>query len=210
MLLAALASPADAHHLGTIVPRDDEVTVAFKRVRSLLKEGRFDLAARECEGTPLGRRLAEVSGRGAPDVQGEVRAAIARGDGPGAEQALMRFFLVVLRGLVGEALRRANDAGLPGRAQADQALKLLAAGWRYYNLVDYILYQRDAKAALRIRLAFEDAEFALGGSRAPQARYDAAAARRALEEFRGLLAQILEATMPAAPRSSLTCGALLA
>ncbi len=209
--LAALAAPAGAHHLGTIVPRDDEVTVVFKRVRGLLKEGRFDLAARECEGTPLGRRLAEASGRGGgPDVRAEALAALARRDAPGMEQALMRFFLVVVRGLVGEALGRVNDGGLAERVKADQAIKLLAAGWRYYNLVDYTLYRHAAKAALRVRLAFEDAEFALGGSRSQQARYDGAAARLALEKFQALLAEVLDVTAPAAPRSSLTCVAPLA
>jgi hypothetical protein len=201
LLAAALlvtAAPLEAHHLGAIVPRDDEVTVAYKRVRGLLKEGRFDLAARECEGTPLGLRLAEASRGGPPDVRGEVMDALARRDAPGTERALLRFFLVVVRNLGGEALRRVNDPGLAQRAQAEQALKLLAAGWRYYNLVDYTLYQRDVKAALRVRLAFEDAEFALGGSRAPQARYDGTAARRALEKFQALLAEILAATAPAA------------
>jgi hypothetical protein len=198
--LLAISAPLEAHHLGVIVPRDDEVTLAFKRVRGLLKEGRFDLAAQECEGTPLGRRLVEASRGGTPDVSGEVRAALARRNVPGAELALLRFFLVVVRDLVGEALRRVNDPGLAERAQAEQALKLLAAGWRYYNLVDYTLYQREAKAALRARLAFEDIEFALGGSSSRQVRYDAAAARLALEKFRTLLGEILAATAPARGR----------
>ncbi|HEY7677636.1 MAG TPA: hypothetical protein VIG69_11220 [Candidatus Methylomirabilis sp.] len=198
--LLAIAAPLEAHHLGVIVPRDDEVTVAFKRVRGLVKEGRFDLASRECEAVPLGPRLAEASRGGPPDVRGEVRGALARRDAPGTELALLRFFLVVVRDLAGEALRRVNDPGLAERAQAEQALKLLAAGWRYYNLVDYTLYQREAKAALRARLAFEDIEFALGGSKSRQARYDAAAARLALEKFRALLGEILAAPAPARGR----------
>lgn len=56
LALSVAAGPAGAHHLGAIVPRDDEVTLRFKRIRSLIKEARFDLAARECEDTPLGRR----------------------------------------------------------------------------------------------------------------------------------------------------------
>jgi hypothetical protein len=196
---AISAIPAGAHHLGVIVPRDDEVTLGFKRIRGFLKEGRFELAARECEATPLGRRLVEVGGRGAPAVGDEVREALTRRDAPAAELALMRFFLVLLRGLLGEALVRVNDGGLAERARADAALKLLAAGWRYYNLVDYTLYQRDVKAALRVRLAFEDAEFAAGGSRARSARYDGAAARRSLGAFQGLVTEILEATAPGAP-----------
>lgn len=198
LVAIALAAPAAAHHLGVIVPQDDEVTLAFKRIRGLLAGGRFDLAARECEGTPLGRRLAEASRGGTPDVRAEVRAALARRDAAGTELALMRFFLVVVRGLLGEALARVNDPGLAERTKADQALKLLAAGWRYYNLVDFTLYRRDAKAALRARLAFGDAEFALGGSKSRQARYDGAAARRALEQFRALLAEVLDATAPPA------------
>ena len=197
--LLAISAPLEAHHLGAIVPRDDEVTVAYKRVRGLLKEGWFDLAARECEGAPLGRRLAEASRPGAPDVRGEVMAALARRDAPGTELALLRFFLVVVRDLAGEALRRVNDGALAERARADQALKLLAAAWRYYNLVDYTLYQRNVKAALRARLAFEDAEFALGGTKSRQARYDGTAARRALEQFLALLAEVLDATAPGVP-----------
>lgn len=199
LVLGAWGPPAAAHHLGVIVPRDDEVTLGFKRVRALLKEGRFHLAARECEATPLGRRLAEVSTQGGPDVRAEVRAAIAQRDGPGAEQALMRFFLAVLRGLLGEALARVDDPGPPERARAEQALKLLAAAWRYYNLVDFTLYQRDAKAALRARLAFEDAEASLGGTKAKGARFDPPAARRALGAFRALVSEILEATAPPDP-----------
>ena len=197
--LAAPAAPAFAHHLGVIVPQDDEVTAVFKRVRALLSEGRFDLAARECEDTPLGRRLAEASRGGPPDVRAEVLGALARHDAPGTELALLRFFLVVVRNLAGEALRRVNDPGLSERAQGEQALKLLAAGWRYYNLVDYTLYRREAKAALRVRLAFEDVEFALGGTKSRQARYDGAAARRALEQFLALLAEVLDATAPGVP-----------
>jgi len=192
--LTLLPAPTIAHHLGVIVPRDDEVTLVFKRVRGLLKEGRFDLATRECDATPLGRRLDEMSRRGPPDVRAEVRAALARRDAPGTELALARFFLVTLRGLLGEALARVNDAGLAERVKGDQALKLMAAGWRYYNLMDYTLYQRDVKAALRIRLAFEDAEFALGGSKAKQARYDEAGARRVLGTFQALVSEILGAT----------------
>jgi hypothetical protein len=197
-VLATPGGPAAAHHLGVIVPRDDEVTLVFKRIQGFLKERRFDLATKECEATPLGRRLAEVSGPGAPDVRAELRAALARRDAAGTELALARFFLVLLRGLLGEALGRVNDGGLAERTKADQSLKLLAAGWRYYNLVDYTLYQRDVKAALRVRLAFEDAEAALGGSRAQQARFDEAAARLALERFRALASEILEGTAPAA------------
>ena len=197
--LTLLPAPTIAHHLGVIVPRDDEVTLVFKRVRGLLKEGRFDLATRECDATPLGRRLDEVSRRAPPDVRAEVRAALARRDAPGTELALARFFLVIVRGLVSEAVSRVQDAALTERVKADQALKLLAAGWRYYNLADYAIYQRDVKAALGVRLAFEDAEFALGGGRAKQARYDGAAARRTLEAFRALVAKILDETAPGAP-----------
>ena len=197
--LAVLAAPGSAHHLGLIVPPDDDVTLGYKRIRSVIKEGRFDLAARECGATPLGRRLDEASRQSPPDVSSEVRAAIARRDAPGTELALARFFLVIVRGLVSEAVSRVQDAALTERVKADQALKLLAAGWRYYNLADYAIYQRDVKAALGVRLAFEDAEFALGGGRAKQARYDGAAARRTLEAFRALVAKILDETAPGAP-----------
>jgi len=199
VLLVLLAAPAGAHHLGFIVPPDDEVTLGYKRIRSFLKAGRFELAARECGATPLGRRLDEASRRAPPDPGGEVRAAIARRDVPGTELALARFFLVILRGLLDEALSRVRDASLAPRVKADQALKLLAAGWRYYNLADYAIYQRDVKAALGVRLAFEDAEFALGGGKAKQARYDEGAARRTLEAFRALVSRILDETAPGTP-----------
>ena len=199
VVLAIPAAPGSAHHLGFIVPPDDDVTLGYKRIRSVIKEGRFELAARECGATPLGRRLDEASRHAPPDVRNEVRAAIARRDAPGTELALARFFLVIVRGLVSEAVSRVQDAALTERVKADQALKLLAAGWRYYNLADYAIYQRDVKAALGVRLAFEDAEFALGGGKAKQARYDEGAARRTLEAFRGLVAKILEETAPGAP-----------
>jgi hypothetical protein len=57
-----------------------------------------------------------------------------------------------------EADRHLADPVPAPPARAAAARKLLEAIWRYYNLVDFALTQRDAKAATGIRLAFEEAE----------------------------------------------------
>ena len=46
------------------------------------------------------------------------------------------------------------------------AQKFLEAIWRYYNLVDFVVGQNDPKAAVAVRLAFDEAE---GDAKAPPA-----------------------------------------
>ena len=56
-----------------------------------------------------------------------------------------------------EADRQARGPG-PADTRRAAARRFLEAIWRYYNLVDYTVSQRDAKAAAGVRLAFEEAE----------------------------------------------------
>ena len=49
--------------------------------------------------------------------------------------------------------------------RAATGLRFLEAIWRYYNLVDFAVSQYDPKAAVAVRLAFDEAEgYAEGGT----------------------------------------------
>jgi hypothetical protein len=70
----------------------------------------------------------------------------------------MIFFVGLIRDLALEADRRLADASEPAAARTAAGQKLLEAMWRYYNLVDFVVSQNDPKAAVAVRLAFDDAE----------------------------------------------------
>jgi len=64
---------------------------------------------------------------------------------------------------------RLADAREPAQARVTTGLKLLEAIWRYYNLVDFNVGQYDPKAAVTVRLAFDEAEGYAQGSPVPAA-----------------------------------------
>ena len=45
--LGLLAGVAGAHHLGVYVPRDDQITASFKRMKVFLEQRRADLLRKE-------------------------------------------------------------------------------------------------------------------------------------------------------------------
>ena len=70
----------------------------------------------------------------------------------------MIFFAGLVRDLALEADRRLADATEAAAARVAAAQKFLEAMWRYYNLVDFAVGQNDPKAAVAVRLAFDEAE----------------------------------------------------
>ena len=82
--------------------------------------------------------------------------ALQRGDAPEAERGLMVFVVALARDLALEADRQLAAARADARAAIGR--KFLEAIWRYYNLVDFLVTQRNARAATTVRLAFDEAE----------------------------------------------------
>ena len=70
----------------------------------------------------------------------------------------MIFFAALARDLALEADRQLGDARADAEARAATGRKFLEAIWRYYNLIDFVVTQRDNKSAVAIRLAFDEAE----------------------------------------------------
>src|SRR5207249_2155938 len=75
---------------------------------------------------------------------------------PEAERGLMVFVVALARDLALEADRQLAAARADARAAIGR--KFLEAIWRYYNLVDFLVTQRNARAATTVRLAFDEAE----------------------------------------------------
>jgi len=60
------------------------------------------------------------------------------------------------------ALERLRRADLPPQRRREQVRRVLDAAWRYYNLADFAVVSRDARASVALRLRFEDAYTYLG------------------------------------------------
>lgn len=154
---------ASAHHVGTAIPKDTEVSANFKQIKSSIQAGRFDVALKLFEGGALRAEMERLERRLPAGLKDGLRAALRAGDARGAEVRLMAFMLSLARDFVREADLRLADAKVSQMARMAQVWKLLEAVWRYYGLVDFAVYQRDVKAALGMRLAFDDAESAVCG-----------------------------------------------
>ena len=70
----------------------------------------------------------------------------------------MVFFAALARDLALEAERRMADLTLSRDARTAIGQRFLEAIWRYYNLVDFAVAQRDDKTSVAVRLAFDEAE----------------------------------------------------
>lgn len=165
LVLVALAStPAAAHHVGAYVPRDNEVSTNFKQIKFSAQAGKFGVALKLYEEGALRRELLRQA-RGLPaGLDASIEQALKAGDGPAVEGGLMVFFAALVRDLALEADRQLGDAQAAPAARVAGGGKFLDAIWRYYNLVDFAVSQRDPKAATAVRLAFEEAE---GHAKAP-------------------------------------------
>jgi hypothetical protein len=178
ILVVLVAAPATAHHVGAYVPRDNEISANFKQLKFSIQARKFDVATRLFETGAIQAEMRAQAGRLPPSLEETTRAALAAGDGPRAERGLMVFFAALIRDLALEADRRLADTreSVPARVATGQ--KLLEAIWRYYNLVDFTVGQYDPKAAVAIRLAFDEAEGYAQGSPAPAGNTAAPESRR--------------------------------
>jgi hypothetical protein len=158
LLVALAAGPAAAHHVGAYVPRDNEVSANFKQIKFAIQARKLDVALRLFESGALRAEMRAQAARFPAGLEDRTRAALAAGDGPRAERGLMIFFAGLVRDLALEADRRLADATEAPAARVAAAQKFLEAMWRYYNLVDFVVGQNDPKAAVAVRLAFDEAD----------------------------------------------------
>jgi hypothetical protein len=162
LAVLGLAVPATAHHTGVYTPKDNAITTNFKDVKFSVQAGKFDVALSRYDAGPL---RAEMRARAASlpaGLEERTRAALVAHDVPGVEQGLMVFFAALARDLAAEAQRR-----LAAGATTPAVAPFLEAIWRYYNLVDFAVGQRDARASVAMRLAYEDAETAVRPAATP-------------------------------------------
>jgi hypothetical protein len=96
----------------------------------------------------------------------------------------MVFFVALAHDLAREADRQLAATTAPPVAVAQRFLEAI---WRYYNLVDFAVGQRDPAASTAMRLAYDDAESALRAAPAADAARLRASFRR-LAEILGRLA----------------------
>jgi hypothetical protein len=157
-LVVAWAEPVRGHHVGAYVPRDNDVSTNFKQLKFSLQAGKFEVASRLYETGALKRELRARAASLPPALESRIREALKAGDARAAETGLMIFFAALVRELALEADRMLADGRGPAKARVASANKFLEAIWRYYNLVDFAVTQRDPKVATGVRLAFEDAE----------------------------------------------------
>ena len=167
--------PALAHHVGAYVPRDNEVSANFKQIKFSIQARKFDVALRLFEAGALRADMRAQAARLPAGLEEATRAALGAGDGPRAERDLMVFFAVLIRDLALDVDGRLADTKAAAAVRAAAGRKYLEAIWRYYNLVDFAVTQYDPKAAVAVRLAFDEAEgyaqggpAAVGGSAAPE------------------------------------------
>jgi len=176
-LAAIAAEPAAAHHVGAYVPRDNEISANFKQIKFSIQARKFDVALRLFETGAVRAEMRAQAARLPGGLEEATRAALGAGDGPRGERCLMVFFATLIRDLALDADRRLAGTREAAAARVAAGQKFLEAIWRYYNLVDFAVTQYDPKAAVTVRLAFDEAEgyaqggkAAGGGSVGPEAR----------------------------------------
>jgi len=167
VLVVIAGRPAAAHHVGTYVRSDNEISANFKQIKFSIQAGKFDVARRLFESGAVRAEMRSQAARLPAGLEEATRAALGAGDGLRAERCLMEFFAGLSRDLALEADRRLADTKETTAARAAAGQKFLEAIWRYYNLVDFTVSQYDPKAAVAVRLAFDEAEgYAQGGTSA--------------------------------------------
>ncbi len=176
-LAAIAAEPAAAHHVGAYVPRDNEISANFKQIKFSIQARKFDVALRLFETGAVRAEMRAQAARLPGGLEEATRAALGAGDGPRGERCLMVFFATLIRDLALDADRRLAGTREAAAARVAAGQKFLEAIWRYYNLVDFAVTQYDPRAAVAVRLAFDEAEgyaqggkAAGGGSVGPEAR----------------------------------------
>jgi len=197
LLTSIVITPALGHHVGSYVPRDNEISANFKQIKFSLQAEKFDVARRLFEEGALRRELQKHAATLPPGLESSIRGALVSRDADTAEAGLMVFFAALVRGLALEADRQLGDASVPAAARVAGGGKMLEAIWRYYNLVDFAVSQRDPRAAAAVRLAFDEAE---GYVKAPTPAPEHM--RPPIVTIARVLAGVIEASSPSARRNS--------
>jgi hypothetical protein len=198
VVVGCLAPPALAHHVGSYTARDNEVSTNFKQIKFSLQAGKFDVALRLFEGGPLRKEMQTRAGRLPAGLESSTRAALRARDTKAAELDLALFVVALARDLALEADRKLADGAAPADARVAAGAKFLEAIWRYYNLVDFAITERDSRTAVGIRLAFEEAD----GFTKPNGRTGTAPDPQRLRAPLQRVAQLLGDFIQSAPTSS--------
>jgi hypothetical protein len=193
VLALTLTAPVAAHHVGAYVARDNDVSANFKQIKFSMQVGKFDVARRLYETGALRKNLRAQASTLPTGLDEAIGAALAAGKADRAETGLMVFFAALARDLALEADRQLADVQAPAAARVAAGAKILEAIWRYYNLVDFAVSQRDPKAATAVRLAFDEAEgHAKAQAPAPERM------RAPLTQIARVLMGVIEASSPPA------------
>lgn len=158
LALTATVVPARAHHVGAYTVRDNEVSQNFKQIKFALQARKLDVAARLYDDGAVRREMTARAAQLPAGLEAATRTALRAGDVPRAEAGLAALFAALARDLAVEANRRVTDEAMTPEARLAAATRFLEAIWRYWNLIDFVASQRDPKAAVAIRLAYDEAE----------------------------------------------------
>ena len=192
-VLITIPVSAGAHHVGAYVARDNPVSANFKQIKFSMQVGKFDVARRLYETGSLRKDLRAQASTLPIGLDEAIGGALTAGKAAVAETGLMVFFAALARDLALEADRQLADVQTPSATRVAGGTKMLEAMWRYYNLVDFAVSQRDPKAATAVRLAFDEAEgYAKTQTPAPERM------RAPLIQIARVLTSVIEASSPPA------------
>ncbi len=163
LLSLGSSMPATAHHVGTFIPKDDDITKNVKDIKAATAAGRFDLAVRLFDDGIVHGTMEKQEKRLPRGLEDGLRAALRRGNLPGVDLRLAIFLAFLTDERLADTLARLAAAEVPAERQRDQARKLINAAWRYYNLADFVVSAHDAPTGVALRMGFEDAQTFLGG-----------------------------------------------
>ena len=207
--MLATAAPAGGHHVGAYTPRDNEVTANFKQIKAALQARKLDVALRLFDAGAVRREMRARSAALPPGLDAATRQGIESGDVAAAERQLVVLFLALARDLAREAERHVVDPALATEARVAAGQRFLEAIWRYYNLVDFAVSQRDSRASVAMRLAFDEAEGYVKGAPAAAgpvpARGGATDPARLVEPLRRIariLSDLIDGASPPTRRDS--------
>ncbi len=164
LLSVSLLAPAGAHHVGVFTPKDDDITKNFKDIKFASQAGRFDVALKLFDEGAIHVTMEKFEKALPPGLEDDLRAALKAKNLSGVELRLALFLAFMTQERTRGALERLRVESSPFEQQRQQALKLLSAAWRYYNLADFVISRQDPKASVALRTAFEDATTYLGSA----------------------------------------------
>jgi len=159
-----LPSAAWAHHTGTFIPGDTELTANFKQIKVAAQARRFDVALRLFDEGAFLDQIVELQDRLFPGLKEGLRDALKAESFSRAELHWTAVMVYLARERVRDTRRRVLDAALDDESKMRQGQKILNGAWRYYNLVDLPVSYTDPKAASSLKVAFEDGLYYLGSS----------------------------------------------